>query len=73
MKRKYQMLLAWLILAGLSGTFGGCARTLFSESDSYTRARIDRYYDGDSATQTTESRQRASEMGFGFPTGMASQ
>jgi len=55
------------------GLLGGCNQTLFSDSDPYSRSRINRYWDGDSATQTTESRRRASEMGFGFPTGMANQ
>ncbi len=72
MNRK-RLPLAMLLLAILAGSFGGCQQSLFSNSDSYTRSRIDRYWDGDSAIQARENRSRASEMGFGFPTGMANQ
>jgi hypothetical protein len=66
----------WLValfLLVLPGVFGSCQQTMFPKSDNYTQSRIDRYWDGDSAIQTRESRSRASEMGFGFPTGMANQ
>jgi hypothetical protein len=62
-----------LLLVLLPGAFSACQRTLFSNSDTYTRSRIERYWDGDSAIDTRESRSRASEMGFGFPSGMANQ
>jgi hypothetical protein len=56
-------------------SMGGCAKTLFSNSDSYTRSRLDRYYDGDSAAQTSEQRRQNQQMGYGFgyPAGMANQ
>jgi hypothetical protein len=65
--------LGLIMLLVLPGALGACQKTLFSNSDTYTRSRIDRYWDGDSAIQARENRSRASEMGFGFPTGMANQ
>jgi hypothetical protein len=66
--------LGMLMLLVLPGVYGACQQTtMFQKSDTYTRSRIDRYWDGDSAIQTRENRSKASEMGFGFPTGMANQ
>jgi hypothetical protein len=65
-------LLAGLLLGAVVGA-GGCNRTLFSEADPYNQARLDRYWGGDSATRLSEERQKASEMGFGFPQGLANQ
>jgi hypothetical protein len=45
----------------------GCQRNLFSDADPSTQWKLQRYYDNDSAEQTTESRKKASDMGFGFP------
>jgi len=62
-----------VVMMVASALLGGCQRTLFTPSDGYTRSRIDRYYGGDSAIGARETRSHASEMGFGFPTGMANQ
>ena len=62
-----------LLVAILTGILGGCQETLFSSSDSYTQSHIKQYWGGDSAVQARANRSRASEMGFGFPTGMANQ
>jgi hypothetical protein len=71
MKSKFTIMLLTVVL---TGSWGGCQQTLFnSSSDTYTRSRIDRYWEGDSAIQTRETRSKASEMGFGFPSGMANQ
>ena len=65
---------ALLLLATLiTGPLAGCQHTLFSDSETRARSRIDTYYDGDSAVETRVSRAKASDMGFGFPTGMANQ
>lgn len=64
-----------LLLVAAQGTglfLGGCQRTLFSDSDRYSESKL-KYFGGDSAEQTSESRKRNSEMGFGLPTGPASQ
>jgi hypothetical protein len=66
-------LIAVVAFAAFATTMGGCQRSLFTGSDSYTQSRIDRYWDGDSARETTQARERSSDMGFGFPTGMANQ
>ena len=71
MSKMYQ--LGMVLLVVVSGALGGCQQTLFTNSDTYTRSRIDRYWERDSAVDTRASRARASEMGFGFPTGMANQ
>ena len=65
--------LGMLLLIVVPGAVGGCQQTLFTNSDRYTQTRIGRYWEGDSAVDTRASRARASEMGFGFPTGMANQ
>ena len=72
MTRKFQWTLFTLIALS-AGILPGCNRSLFSNSDSYTHDRLDRYYGGDSATDARATRSKASEMGFGFPTGMANQ
>jgi len=66
-------LLAALCLALSMSAVGGCNRTLFSEADPYRQERINRYWEGDSAERLSEQRQKNTGMGFGFPTGMASQ
>lgn len=66
--------LAFLVLAAvLAGVSAGCQRTLFNDPEARSRSSIDRYYDGDSAVEMRASRAKSSEMGFGFPTGMANQ
>jgi hypothetical protein len=71
MNRRHVILLGLLMV--LPPVFAGCNQTLFSEADPYNQTRIDRYYDGDSAVLTRAQRERSSEMGFGFPTGLANQ
>ena len=74
MKGKGRLVWASVVAGGImSGLFGGCQHTLFSEGDQRTKSVIDRYYNGDSALETTESRKRTSGMGFGSPTGAAVQ
>ena len=51
----------------LAGALPGCERSLFVDSDNAVSYKLDRYYDGDSAVKTTESRKKASDMGFGVP------
>ena len=70
---RYRGLALLAMAAVLAGTSVGCQRTLFSDSEGRSRSSIDRYYGGDSAVETRASRVKASEMGFGFPTGMANQ
>jgi hypothetical protein len=62
-----------LVLIVLPGALGACQQELFSNSDTYTQSRIDRYWGRDSAVEARANRAKASEMGFGFPTGMANQ
>lgn len=57
-----------LLLAALP-LLGGCQRSLFADADPSTEIRLKRYYNGDSARETTESRRKNAGMGFGFPTG----
>jgi hypothetical protein len=51
----------------------GCQRGLFADDDPTTKMRLDRYYGGDSARETTESRRKSAGMGFGFPAGAGFQ
>jgi len=53
--------------------FPSCNRALFKDAKSGTDRRIDVYYDGESAVRTRESRRRAEDMGFGYPTGAFQQ
>ena len=64
---------ASVVLLALVCSLGGCQHSLFMGSDTYTKSVVDRYWDGDSARATSESRQKSSDMGFGFPAGMANQ
>ena len=51
-----------------------CSQELFVQNDrNSTEQIIRKYYDGDSAIQTTEARRKASENGFGYPSGAAEQ
>jgi hypothetical protein len=45
---------------------------LFSDSDRVTSQK-GRFWDGESAYQTTQTRRQAMQMPFGFPTGAADQ
>ena len=63
------MLLAASLLAPV---LGGCQKTLFVDNDAASMWKL-RYYDDDSAQATSESRRKASDMGFGFPTGPSLQ
>jgi len=62
-----------LVVIVLPGVLGACQQTLFTDSGKYTQSCIDRYWGGDSAVEARANRAKASEMGFGFPTGMANQ
>lgn len=61
----------WAIATGLS--LGACQHSLFMDSNTRTDSVINRYYNGDSAVKTSESRKQAADMGFGYPTGPAFQ
>jgi hypothetical protein len=61
-----------LLTVLLTLTTAACQRSLFDDRAS-RRAQIDRYYEGDSAYDTTSNRRRSSDMGFGFPTGLGGQ
>ncbi|HVX83374.1 MAG TPA: hypothetical protein VH253_01015 [Phycisphaerae bacterium] len=58
---------AWAMVAAAPLVLGGCEQSLFKDSPR-ARNNIDKYYDEDSAVETTENRRRAGQMGFGFPT-----
>lgn len=63
----------FVLLLALPALLAGCQRPLVSHSDNYMRSRVNRYWDGDSAEALRASRSQSSEMGFGFPAGMANQ
>ena len=63
------VLLALMILGGM---LQGCGHDLFSDSDNRTQRTL-RYYDNDSATQTTENRKKSVGSPFGVPQGGAEQ
>jgi hypothetical protein len=75
MKRSHRPRRMLLIICAIALSSGGmallcgCQENLFSDSDATTRSRIDRYYNRDSATETSESRKRGSDLGFGIPSG----
>jgi hypothetical protein len=62
-----------LVLLAVCGSLAasGCGKNLFSDSsrDSVRRSQIEKYWGGDSALDTTASRRKASDMGFGYPSG----
>ncbi|MGN6367467.1 MAG: hypothetical protein ACTHN5_04320 [Phycisphaerae bacterium] len=60
------------LLVILSGIAGGCSHDLFSDSESRTQRTL-RYYDNDSATQTTAARRQSVGSPFGMPQGGAQQ
>jgi len=62
---------AVLLTCLLACLFPACgSHELFRDANTSSNARrIEVYYDGDSAVQTRENRQRTAEMGFGYPTG----
>ena len=62
-------LMALLLLGGL---LGACSRDLFSDSDRRTQQTL-RYYDNDSATETTAQRKQSIGSPFGVPQGSAEQ
>jgi hypothetical protein len=61
-----------LLIVGGSVLATGCGKNLFSESsrDSSRRSKIEKYYGGDSAIETTAGRRKSGDMGFGYPSGM---
>ena len=63
------VLLALVILSGIAG---GCSHDLFTDSENHTERTL-RYYDNDSATQTTAARRQSVGSPFGMPTGGAQQ
>ena len=64
-KRTLSLLLLLAFLSPLSA----CQRGLWADSDPSTDLKINKYYNGDSARATTETRKKNQGMGFGFPTG----
>jgi hypothetical protein len=65
-------LCAGALLAGalaLAASATGCQRSLFADSDPSTTWKLRRYYQNDSAVQTSEDRKKASDIGFGVPLG----
>jgi hypothetical protein len=71
MKKRHAILLGLLMV--FPPIMAGCNQTLFSDADPYNQTRIDRFYEGDSAVLLRARRQKQSEMGFGFPSGLANQ
>jgi hypothetical protein len=62
-----------LALLATAWVLPGCQqRNLFADDDLATRNRL-RYFNDESARETTESRRQTSQWGFGFPTGMGEQ
>jgi ABC-type oligopeptide transport system substrate-binding subunit len=68
---RYRAALA-LILVMLASPLGACSRDLFSDSDNRTQRTL-RYYDNDSATNTTNQRKQSVGSPFGMPQGSAEQ
>jgi hypothetical protein len=62
-----------LAAAMMLPALAGCQKGLFADDDPTTKMRLDRYYNGDSARETTEARRKSGGMGFGFPTGAGFQ
>ncbi|HUO08740.1 MAG TPA: hypothetical protein VM008_10600 [Phycisphaerae bacterium] len=60
--------LAMVALMVAGGMMQGCGHELFSDSDSRTQQTL-RYYNNDSATQTTEARKQSAGSPFGMPQG----
>jgi hypothetical protein len=60
--------LVMLALMFMGGMMQGCGRELFSDSDTRTQQTL-RYYDNDSAAQTTEARRQSTGSPFGMPQG----
>jgi hypothetical protein len=56
----------------LGGISGGCSHDLFNDNENRTQRTL-RYYDNDSATQTTASRRQSVGSPFGMPQGGAEQ
>ena len=63
------ILFALMILGGFAG---GCSHDLFTDNENRTERTL-RYYDNDSAAQTTASRRQSVGSPFGMPGGGASQ
>lgn len=61
-----------LLLVLASGLLGACSRELFVDQDRQTDRRM-RYYDNDSATETTQARKQAVGMPFGPSQGSSEQ
>ena len=66
-----------LALAGLLvmsvGAAVGCQRNLFADDDESSKWTLKRYYDNDSAVETSESRKRGGDTAFGIPMGGGQQ
>jgi len=61
-----------LVLIVAAGVLGACNHELFTESDNRTDRSL-RYYDNDSATETTQARKQSVGSPFGMPSGSAQQ
>lgn len=62
------ILVAVMFLCGIAG---GCSHDLFTDENRTQRTL--RYYDNDSATQTTAARRQSTGSPFGMPGGAAQQ
>jgi hypothetical protein len=60
-----------LTLVFLGAVAGGCSHDLFTDENRTQRTL--RYYDNDSATQTTAARRQSTGSPFGMPGGAAQQ
>ncbi len=67
---RWMLTLLWA--GGVFFPAAGCGRTLFSDPDARIVEQAKRYY-GDSAIETAERRKQDSGLGFGYPSGPASQ
>ena len=67
-----RMALAGLLVTGVAAA-AGCQRNLFAEDDESTKWTLKRYYDNDSAVETSESRKRGGDTAFGMPMGQGQQ
>lgn len=65
-------LVAALLLTVASAATTGCNHELFVDHDRRTSTSL-RYYDNDSATETTAARRQSAGMPFGLPQGSAAQ
>lgn len=72
MKPIYSRALFLCTLAFVGVLFPACSHDLFTDSENRTQRQL-RYYDNDSATQTTAARRQSVGSPFGMPQGGAEQ